>query len=1096
MKIVSRSRRLLTWLLASLLLVGVIFPDLPDISAAEISDNRYECEDATVFAADGVTVIAMSRQADANASGGAVAGNTGGKYFVFKNVNEGNCIHIAYASPNTNVMSLFIRYPWETDYHSAGIITFSTSNSWSMSSSYIATSSLVYIPEGSDIRIRPAVDCNLDCLWITAETDSNVSEAPANTLPAEKLSVNTEADIMTTYGKRVTLKTGESVTFRVPDTGHDNNVLSASYSAENEAAISLVCGTTVLGQTTLTTTQYRAYDGCGMRTETFKSGDELTLICISGSIDLDYVAVNYAADPEVVSIDTLPDEGERLTVSLNGTWAVDSTPFSDDGAPATVPESISFVNSIPVPGLWGSAAYDLGDYVGSLTWYKKTVILKEEVQGQVLLHIGAAQYGRHIYVNGQYVESYEYNYSRSYTDITRYLHKGENQLVVMLGSASQQRSDSSCRAHILYDGESLEEEPGITDSVSLIFNAVPEVSAVQTAPNIDSGSLNVQVTLKNRSEKVVTSNVTITIYELGVYRNGVPDRKEVKVAEYTQADVKVDALNSTTFTVSGINLSDWSRDKCWSPESPFLYRIEIKTSGDTYSTRFGMRTFDFDPTTKYARLNGEIRYLFGTNVAIERYYDDPLCGTTPWQEDWIRKLYTEFQEVNWNCFRVHMGHASELWYDLADEMGLMIFDEYPIWGMDSDSCTIKSIMPEIYTWIDTRANHASVVVFDAQNEAADCSLTTKIVKKGRAYDLQSRPWDNGWSKPVDENDPIECHPYIIGANGISGLNDMEVSKPVITTAGISITYEDYPNHPYIMNEHGEYWINREGSAMSATAGTWNSALPRATNEERLTYYADLMAAQIEAFRTERAYVGLLFFNGLGSSTSSAQGVTSDILSSDVSTAESLRIRPYIKARLADAFADLGIVIDEYTEKVERGENMSLPISLINDTGKDINDLPVTLIVTSDDTVLYAERITMSVSAFSSEENGVARKTLDVEVPSYGDFCDDGQVLTVTAYYKLDGRTVCSQRKWKVEGGTSLTDDDVPVYDWLEEQDDPETETTASDELDTTPETSFADTDSAPSNRGRSLIIGSCVLATVLFVSAVLVCIFKKRRKAK
>lgn len=1027
-------------MLCLLILIGTLSPIVRAAgSSGDIPKERYECEDATVLASDGTTVIAMSRQSDAAASGGAVAGNTGGKYFEFKNVNEGNCVHIAYASPNTSSISLSIRYPWETTYRAAAVIPFSTSNSWSMSSSYIATSPLVYIPEGSDIRICPSVDCNLDCLWITAETSGNIVAAPTNTVTAAALSEKVETDIMATYAKKLTMTAGESVTFRVPDVGHDANVLTVSYSAEADAALTLTRGGTTLGQMSVSATPYRTYSGAGMRTETYAPGEELTLTCTAGTLALGYIAVNYAADPEVVSVETLPAVGERLTVSLDGIWAVGTTAAASDGTrPTTAPEDDIFVNSIPVPGLWSAAAYDLGDYTNALTWYQKTVVLDKEPTGQVLLHIGAAQYGRHIYVNGQYVDSYEYNYSRSYTDITSYLHKGENRLVILLGNAVGQRSDPDCRGHVLYDGESSGEEPGITDSVSLIFNATPEVAAVQTNPDIDAGSLQVQVTLQNRSETPVTSDVTIAIYELGVYHDGQPDRDEVKVGEYTKSGVSVDAQGKATFTVDSIALSGWSRDKCWTPDSPFLYRVEIRTAGDTYSTRFGMRTFDFDPETKYARLNGEIFYLFGTNVAIERYYDDPLCGTTPWQEDWVRKLYSEFKETNWDCFRVHMGHASELWYDLADEMGLMIFDEYPIWGTDNDGCTPETILPEIYTWIDTRQNHPSVIVFDAQNEDTASRVSDEIIRRGRAYDLQSRPWDNGWRAPIGENDPVECHPYIIGTNGISGLNNMEVSKPVITTAGIGLTYEQYPDHPYIMNEHGEYWINREGAVMSGTAGTWGAALPNATNEERLIYYADLMAAQIEAFRTERAYVGLLFFNGLGSSPSSAQGITSDILSPDVSTAESLQIRPYTKARLADAFADLGIVIDEYTETVQRGQKLELPIVLINDTGEDITDLPVTIKIMSGDTVLYAERISMSVKAFSATEKGVTRETVTVTAPAYRDYCGRGQTVTVTASYELDGRTVSSQRNWTFDRrGAALSDDPLPTYDWLETE--PETE---------------------------------------------------------
>ncbi|MBR5123499.1 MAG: discoidin domain-containing protein [Clostridia bacterium] len=994
--------------------------------------DRFECEDALVFAADGVTPISVTRLADGNASGKAVAGSTGGKYFIFENVKESNCIHIAYASPHTNNMNLYVRYPGETEFRDVGLIPFSTSNSWDMDSSYIAVSPMVYIPAGSDIKIRPNVDCNLDCLWVTNESAGTASDAPAGTLAAATLSDQAEDDVMATYAKAVKLSKGQSVTFTVPAVGERFNVLSLSYRAEASSKVAVKKGSTLLGSLEVGETLLRTYEGTGMRTEAYAAGDSLTLTVTEGELWLDYVTVNFAPDSDVVTVASMPAKGERLTVSLDGTWAIGAQRVTGTWkVPAAVPAEVEFINSIPVPGLWHSAAYDLGAYAGTMSWYKKTVVLEEVPTGQALLYIGSAQYGRHIYVNGAFVGSYEYNYSHSYTDITDYLKKGENEIVIMLGAWSIQFGDPDTVAHVLYDGESCEDEPGITDSVELIFHAAPEVYAVQTNPDIDKGSVQVQVTLQNRSDKVVTSDVVISIYELGVFENGVPNQKEVKVGEYTQKGVKVNKDGTTTFTVDAVTLEGWTKDKCWSPDSPFLYRIEVETDGDTYTTRFGMRTFDFDPVTKYARLNGEIFYLFGTNVAIERYFDDPLCGTTPWEEDWIRKLYSEFKDVNWSCFRTHLGHANSKWFDIADEMGIMIFDEYAIWG-DADGCTIDTIMPEIYAWIDARANHPSLIVFDAQNESAAAAFTDEVIRRGREYDLQKRPWENGWRAPVSDTDPVECHPYIIGSQGISGLNNMTVSKPIVTTADIGWTADRYPNNPYIINEHGEYWINREGAAMSGTAGTWNNALPGATNEERLAYYAELMAAQMEAFRTERAYVGILFFCGLGSSFPSAQGVTSDILSPDVSTAESLQIRPYTKELLKNAFADLGIVIDEYTEEVKRGEKLRLPIVLVNDTGKDIVDLPVTIKIMSGDTVLYAERITMSVSAFSADSDGLARETLAITVPAYRDYCGNRAVLTVTASYELEGETVYSQRKWTVKGG-DLSDDPIPTYDWLVEE---------------------------------------------------------------
>jgi hypothetical protein len=333
---------------------------------------------------------------------------------------------------------------------------------------------------------------------------------------------------------------------------------------------------------------------------------------------------------------------------------------------------------------------------------------------------------------------------------------------------------------------------------------------------------------------------------------------------------------------------------------------------------------------------------------------------------------------------------------------------------------------------------------------------------------------------------------------------MEVSKPIITTANIGWSYDTHPNYPYLINEHGEYWINREGVAMSGTAATWNSALPDATNEERLAYYAELMAAQMEAFRTERAYIGLLFFCGLGSSFPSAQGVTSDILSPDVSSPESLQIRPYIKKLLKNAFSDLGIVIDEYTDVVKRGDNIELPIVLINDTGKAVKDLPVTIKIMNGDTVLYAERFTMSVDAFSKDKNGLSRKNLSIRVPSFRDWCKDGSILTVTASYELNGEEVYSQRKWNIKDGES-SDEELPIYDWLVEtessEDDTEIQNSSEETSDELPsgeinsEVTSDQNDATPSKGWFVPLVIGVILAT--FAIAVGgIAMFKKNKRGK
>jgi len=249
----------------------------------------------------------------------------------------------------------------------------------------------------------------------------------------------------------------------------------------------------------------------------------------------------------------------------------------------------------------------------------------------------------------------------------------------------------------------------------------------------------------------------------------------------------------------------------------------------------------------------------------------------------------------------------------------------------------------------------------------------------------------------------------------------------------------------------------------------------------------------------------LFFCGLGSDFPDHVGITCDILSPDVSTAESLEIRPYIKELLSNAFADLGIVTQYYSENVKRGEPISVPVKLINDTGKDINDLTVILTVQSGNTVLYADRTTMNVSAFSQENDGLASHAFKLNVPSFDKYCDNGDELYLISSYTLDGETVYSRRKLIVRGGDDKTDDLLPEYDWLPDNNESSDPENNSEDNSSEGSISDADVSETPSNisageeeqhkPGSKLVIIFIVLFAVSCVS-VGILIYKKKSNAK
>lgn len=105
--------------------------------------------------------------------------------------------------------------------------------------------------------------------------------------------------------------------------------------------------------------------------------------------------------------------------------------------------------------------------------------------------------------------------------------------------------------------------------------------------------------------------------------------------------------------------------RLWWPEDPFLYEVRLKTAGDSLAARFGMREFRFDPATKRAVINGQQRYLVGTNVTIYRFFEDALRGNKPWDREWVRKLHRQFKTMHWDTLRYCIGFPPDFWYDIA-----------------------------------------------------------------------------------------------------------------------------------------------------------------------------------------------------------------------------------------------------------------------------------------------------------------------------------------------------------------------------------------------------------------------------------------------
>ncbi len=607
--------------------------------------------------------------------------------------------------------------------------------------------------------------------------------------------------------------------------------------------------------------------------------------------------------------------GGRRVLSLDGEWQI------AEGRMDLVPAR--FDHRVPVPGLVDMARPAFAE-VGTTNstmrreafWYRRTFRVEGAVPAVARLKIHKAAYGVQVYLNGSLVGEHLPSFTPGYFDVRGAL-RGDgaaNELLVRVGAF---RTALPPQIADGWDFEKVKYLPGLFDSVELVLSGTPHLVRVQAAPDVGNETVRIQAWIQNAGRSVGTK-ARFTVREARSHR--IVGVGALAVPELAGGEER---LVETSIPVRPCHR--------WSPDDPFLYELEVSTGADTARTRFGMREFHFDPATGRAMLNGRPWFLRGSNVTLYRFFEDAQRGDKPWRADWVRRLHRRFKEMHWHALRYCIGFPPDFWYDIADEEGFLIQDEFPLWHLGGDrltqtwptALTADELAREYTEWMQERWNHPSVVVWDAQNETAT-EETGKAVQQVRGLDLSHRPWDNGWGKAQAPGDSEESHPYLF-SNPDFKLADLArvPGRPV------GNPNQNPGANAILLNEYGWLWLNRDGTPTTLTRKVYENLLgAEASPAQRRYLYARYLAALTEFWRGHRACAGVLHFCGLGYSR--PDGQTSD----HWTDLEKLTFEPNFRQFVGDAFAPVGLMIDEWAETLPAGAERQVPVVVINDLSTD------------------------------------------------------------------------------------------------------------------------------------------------------------------
>jgi beta-galactosidase len=608
----------------------------------------------------------------------------------------------------------------------------------------------------------------------------------------------------------------------------------------------------------------------------------------------------------------------RRVIDLNGTWQV------AEGTMDPIPTQ--FEHTVPVPGLIDMAKPAFAE-VGKKSslrqafWYRRTFTVEGVIPAVALLKIHKAKYGTRVWLNGQDVGEHLPCFTPALLDVKKSL-KGsgqQNELVVRVGADRESRPTDVPSG---WDFEKYLYIPGIYDSVELILTGEPFINNIQIVPDVDSR----QVRIVGELQLSAPGSYPIA-YEVSEARSGTVAFESPQ--SNTRIPVTPGLKLDTVIPLPSCRL--------WTPEDPFLYKLKLTTGGDAVEIRFGMRSFRFDKDTGRAILNGKTYFLRGTNVCAYRFFEDAERGDKPWRAEWVRRLHEKFKSMHWNAMRWCIGFPPEQWYDIADEVGFLIQDEFPIWLLDKapENPTAEKIIPEYAEWMRERWNHPCVVIWDAQNESRTPE-TGKALMAVRHLDLSNRPWENGWAEPQTDRDCVEAHPYLMSGlfNSSWGNAKFKSIKDMVNVSGVPSLQQAQRKIkvPIILNEYAWLWLNRDGTTTCLTGPVYEKLLgPNSTVEQRREFYARTLAAKTEFWRAHRECAGVLHFCGLGYSRAGDKprpegGATSD----HWIDLEKLTFEPNFEKYVRDAFAPVGLMLDYWGQDLPAGKEQEFKVVVIND----------------------------------------------------------------------------------------------------------------------------------------------------------------------
>ena len=486
----------------------------------------------------------------------------------------------------------------------------------------------------------------------------------------------------------------------------------------------------------------------------------------------------------------------KRVINLNDGWmfTVDPEGKLNPGTVRSVKEARRARAGLP----WEALFPDLIDYDG-VAWYWRSFSVPCRLEGKrIILRFDAADYEARVWLNGVELGSHEGGYTPFEFDATSIVKfGGENELTVRVYDPKDcSEIPNGKQSHYCNIG-------GLWQGVSLLIREKVYVHSAFILPDIDESTVRVRIVLSH-VEKAPEEGLRLT---LRISPTG--EEKIVKI-------VKDKSVYEAKIPIGEL--------RKWSPDSPFLYRLEILLSGEgveeTCFIDFGMRKIEARGNKIF--LNGEPVYLIG--ALDQDFYPDVIYGTP--SDETLHDQFLKARELGLNFLRTHIKIPCPNYLEWADRLGVMLWIDFPSFYRFTVEAR-ERMSRELEEWVWRDFNHPSIFCWCLVNEEWGVPL---------AEDEEARKWLREIWHTVKRLDPTRLVVDNSPANAGHVVSDIEDQHVYMATPDHAREFEnwvnDFSKHPAWTFRFPESERRGFEPLMVSEFGSWG--LPDV--EEILRYY--------------------------------------------------------------------------------------------------------------------------------------------------------------------------------------------------------------------------------------------------------------------